>query len=387
MPQEPTDPLTEFPRRILLAVTGLSPQIVTETLYALAVASSPRWIPTEIRLITTTRGADNARLQLLHPKTGWFHRLRADYQLPEIAFDESHIHLIERPDGTPLDDIRDDTDNALTADTIVERVRLLTADPSSQIHASIAGGRKTMGFFLGYAMSLFGRDQDRLSHVLVSAPYESSPHFFYPTPHSNPIPRPGSASEMIDAADATVWLGDIPFVRLRDELPEERLFRPGTRFSDAVRNVQERLAPTRLVLEPETHTIVAAGQRIALKPADFAFLLWAARRRLAGRPIRRKAGSEAALLDAQEYLREYERLRTDPDDRDTSTHHRLKEGMEPTFIDERKSALKHRLQRELGLRRAEPYLFETLEGRRRNAQFQLRLEPQQIVILEEGKRP
>ncbi len=167
MPQEPTDPLTEFPRRILLAVTGLSPQIVTETLYALAVASSPRWIPTEIRLITTTRGADNARLQLLHPKTGWFHRLRADYQLPEIAFDESHIHLIERPDGTPLDDIRDDTDNALTADTIVERVRLLTADPSSQIHASIAGGRKTMGFFLGYAMSLFGRDQDRLSHVLV----------------------------------------------------------------------------------------------------------------------------------------------------------------------------------------------------------------------------
>src|SRR5260221_10737988 len=39
--------------RVLLAVTGLSPQIVTETLYALAVARDPGWIPSEIRLITT----------------------------------------------------------------------------------------------------------------------------------------------------------------------------------------------------------------------------------------------------------------------------------------------------------------------------------------------
>ncbi|CAK0749007.1 hypothetical protein CCP4SC76_10006 [Gammaproteobacteria bacterium] len=53
------------PRRILLAVTGLSPQVVTETLYALAVMQDPPWIPDEVQLITTAEGAERARLALL----------------------------------------------------------------------------------------------------------------------------------------------------------------------------------------------------------------------------------------------------------------------------------------------------------------------------------
>ncbi len=32
---------SEYPSRILLAVTGMSPQILTETLWALAVAEAP----------------------------------------------------------------------------------------------------------------------------------------------------------------------------------------------------------------------------------------------------------------------------------------------------------------------------------------------------------
>lgn len=34
-----------YPRRVLLAVSGVSPQIVTETVYALAVAREPRVAP------------------------------------------------------------------------------------------------------------------------------------------------------------------------------------------------------------------------------------------------------------------------------------------------------------------------------------------------------
>ena len=45
-------------RRILLCVSGMSPQIVTETLYALACARSPAWIPDEIHLISTRDGAN-----------------------------------------------------------------------------------------------------------------------------------------------------------------------------------------------------------------------------------------------------------------------------------------------------------------------------------------
>ena len=58
---------------------------------------------------------------------------------------------------------------------ITNLIRAFTADPESALHVSIAGGRKTMGFFLGYALSLYGRAQDKLSHVLVSPPFESSP--------------------------------------------------------------------------------------------------------------------------------------------------------------------------------------------------------------------
>jgi CRISPR-associated protein (TIGR02584 family) len=79
-------------RRVLLAVTGLSPQIVTETLYALAVTEKPTWIPSEIRIITTLRGAAIARDSLLADDPGWIRRLCADYGLPEIAFGADHIH-------------------------------------------------------------------------------------------------------------------------------------------------------------------------------------------------------------------------------------------------------------------------------------------------------
>jgi CRISPR-associated protein (TIGR02584 family) len=174
-----------FPRRVLLAVTGLTPQVVTETLYALAVWSEPKFIPTEVHLVTTLEGAERARLGLLHERTGWFHRLRGEYGLPEIRFDMQTIHVLSDAAGTPLADIRVPADNERAADLITELVRRITDDPASALHVSIAGGRKTMGFYAGYALSLFGRPQDRLSHVLVSPPYESHPAFFYPTPESN----------------------------------------------------------------------------------------------------------------------------------------------------------------------------------------------------------
>jgi CRISPR-associated protein (TIGR02584 family) len=47
-----------YPRRILLAVIGMTQQILTETLYTLAVDSDPAFVPTEIHLITTAQGAE-----------------------------------------------------------------------------------------------------------------------------------------------------------------------------------------------------------------------------------------------------------------------------------------------------------------------------------------
>ncbi len=244
---------SSYPRRIFLAVTGLSPQIVTETLYALAVkptVGALLFVPTEVHIITTAQGAEHARLNLLSEQIAWFHRLRKDYGLPEIAFDAERIHQIPSGNGGALEDIRTPQDNERAADFITEVVRRLSADPQSALHVSIAGGRKTMSYYLGYALSLLGRAQDRLSHVLVSAPYENNRNFYYPTPYEYPIHVMQKGKEVAyDCRKATIDLADIPFVRLREGMPRGLLDGKAT-FLEAVDEAQRALPPTCLVLDP-----------------------------------------------------------------------------------------------------------------------------------------
>ncbi len=217
----------EHPRRILLAVVGQSPQILTETVYALARSVPPadRFVPTEVQVLTTQAGAARLAERLLSPPSHVWRQLIDDHALGAIDFDETRIHLVVAADGRPLDDIRTAADNAAMADAVSERVRLLTADPDCALHVSLAGGRKTMGYYAGYALSLFGRSQDRLSHVLVDPVYEAAPDFHYPTPRRRMLrTRDGSAE--VDASRAQVELAQIPYVRLRSLLPPAMLNAP-----------------------------------------------------------------------------------------------------------------------------------------------------------------
>ena len=198
----------------------MTPQVVTETLYAL-MQQGPHALPHELHLLTTATGADRARLALLSEQLGWFARFLADYRLPAITFDARHIHVLQDDAGQPMANIRSAQDNALAADQVAELVRRFTARADVQLHVSLAGGRKTLGYFAGYALSLWGRDGDRLSHVLVSDPYESSWDFFYPTPYERIIKTQNNT--LVDCALAEVTLADIPFVRLRHGLPQALL--------------------------------------------------------------------------------------------------------------------------------------------------------------------
>ena len=257
-----------YPRRILVAVTGMSPQILTETLYALTQVEQPAFIPTEVHLITTRKGAENARLTLLDPHLGRFGQLCRDYGLPPITFDSQHIHLIRDSNGQPLIDIRTPDENALAADSITALVRQLTADPDCALHVSIAGGRKTMGFYLGYALSLFGREQDRLSHVLVSEPFEGNHKFYYPP--REPQVLFTRENEPISTANAIVELASIPFVRLRDSLASAFDHGSGN-FSDLVAATQRSLNPPRLVIHRSQCRIECGSQPIELPPMLHAF--------------------------------------------------------------------------------------------------------------------
>lgn len=341
-----------YPRRILLAVSGLSPQIVTETLFALAVRAENPFVPTEIHLITTAEGADRARLLLLSDAPGWFHRLREDYAIPDIRFDEDLIHVIADPRGEALDDIRSAAENDSAADFITEIVRDLTADENCSVHVSLAGGRKTMGFYLGYALSLYGRAQDRLSHVLVSSPFESDPQFFYPS--IKPRILITRDNRPVDARDAEVTLAEIPFVRLREGLPA-RLLDGRARFTEVVAAAQKTHGPLILELNPAARTIQAGGETISMPPSELAFYVWLAKRRKNSlSPVPCPGVHDSNKEYAQAFLTEYRTI-LGPMGDDDRTAKSFRHGMSKADFEQKASKINARLRKALGVAAA-PYL-------------------------------
>lgn len=257
-----------YPRRVLAVASGMTPQVVTETIHALAVGSDPPFVPTEVRIITTSEGADRAREALLDPATGQFHRLCHGYGLAgRIHFDEACIRVLAGAAG-PLQDIRTPAENVLAANAVTAFVRELCADAQAAVHVSIAGGRKSMSYYLGYALSLFGRPQDRLSHVLVNPPFETHREFFFPPPE--PRVLVDAAGRAVSTADARVELADIPFVRLREGLPWA-LLRGDVPFGEAVAAAAQRVSSiASLDFASVSGAVVTGGRAVALPP-----LLWA----------------------------------------------------------------------------------------------------------------
>lgn len=347
--------LPHYPRRILLAVTGLSPQVVTETVYALAQAGEHA-LPTEVHVLTTEEGAERACLTLLSDDPGWFHRLRRDYGLDAIDFGAHSIHKLTDQHDQPLSDIRTPEDNHHAADAITEYVRMFTADSESCLHVSIAGGRKTMGFYAGYALSLYGRPQDRLSHMLVSPHYESHPDFYYPTPYSRVIYTPGPDSRPLDTRQAEVTLAEIPFVSLRHGLPEALLAGRAS-FRATVAAARVALGPARLVLDVKSSLVQAAGRTFRLPPAQFAMLAVFAYRAQTGLlPLRAPLKEAQDMEWAADYLKNLEAtcgLLHLPD----SVVEALEGGVDESYFSQHLSRLRRRLRDELGLAAA-PYLVD-----------------------------
>ena len=224
----------------LLAVTGLSPAVVTETVWALA-RESPATLPSRVVVITTGIGATRIREDLHRPRpnfggrTAW-QALRdalgaADNEL--IIEEPRLISQANRSTGTldVLDDIGSPEENDIAAGFILEEVRRITTNPDTPLIASIAGGRKTMGALLYAAITLLGRDSDRLTHVLVSPPYEALPGFYFPDQPGGPLADSHGARHA--PARAVVRLADVPFVPLRNRFDDLREM-PGS-FSGMVR--------------------------------------------------------------------------------------------------------------------------------------------------------
>lgn len=270
------DEVIKYPRRVLLCVTGLTPQVVTETLYALFHGNENE-LPTEIHLITTANGRNRARRDLLDPVDGKFHQFCKEFNVDNrISFQTKNIHVIRDQYDEELPDIRTPQENECAADLIMKLVRDFCFDSQSQLHVSIAGGRKSMGFLVGYALSIYGREQDKLSHVLTSEPFENNKDFFYPSKLANPIY--GLDGSALDPLQAQVSLAEIPLVKLRTGLTQEFL-NTDVSYSETIAMAQKYIAPTvSLRFDSKSNKVYMDGNKaIELPNTLFAIYYWFAK--------------------------------------------------------------------------------------------------------------
>lgn len=243
---------------ILLAVTGMSPAILTETVWALAHEEQPI-IPDRIVVLTSTIGRDKIVTDLFTPSPAFegscvWDALQDSFKKEEINIEGklrfgttgADIHIFAATDpqtnrSRELDDIRNPEENSAVADFILEEVRRIVENPDTRLVASIAGGRKTMGALLYACLTLIGRETDRLTHVLVNDPFDDprlKPKFYFPG-------QPGGSLTGVDhshhnPADAGIQLADVPFVPLRNLFQKELRRMPG-RFSALVNRCRDRV--------------------------------------------------------------------------------------------------------------------------------------------------
>lgn len=344
-------------KNILLAVTGMSPQVVTETIYALHMNKGI--IIDEVQIITTSKGKEQAWLSLgLEEKDqlSQLDQLCNDYHLPPINFTQNNIMVIPNAQGEDVADARSIDDHNALADFIINHVRSLTAQEEITIYASLAGGRKTMTFFMGYAMSLFGRKKDRLSHVLVSEEFENVKDFFYPTPYNKRVTN--YANQSFNAKDAQVTLAEIPFVRMRDEMPE-RIINNSAKYTETIdlMNMADQepeltINVVRGVLEDgsweKIDRVIANGISIKMPSADLAFLVWMAKRVKENLPgLRTPVEGEANEEYANDFLTSYELVNADISEKVSEA---LIKGMDKAYFDNRKTQLNSVLKKSLGKR-------------------------------------
>lgn len=237
------------PEIILLAVTGMSPAVLTETVWALSAEEEPV-IPDRVIVVTTLAGRERITTDLFSPRGEFGGRCTWDAlrtSLQDAGHDlDGKLRFGTTPDdirvitavdpatcqSIELRDLRNLAENGAAADFLLDQVRGVAANPDTRLIASIAGGRKTMGALLYACMTLVGREEDRLTHVLVSEPYETLPGFFFPA-QPGPALRTHAGNEDHPPAAAVIELADVPFVPIRN-LFQRELGRAAGSFSSLV---------------------------------------------------------------------------------------------------------------------------------------------------------
>lgn len=257
-------------KTVLVAVLGMSPSVLTETVWALH-KEKPEYLPDEIHVCSTSTGTEKID-QLLHTRTGRDSTVWLD--LKRCVGRDMHInyHVFTDPeDGHPLSDIQDSRDQELVADQLLKVVRDLKnpMQEDCRVACSIAGGRKSMSALMYAVMSLAGDGGDIITHVLTAEDATACPDFFYPDQTVQKLTtRSGKA---ITAKKVHVELATIPFVPLRSLVGEKQVGKAAGSFSTLVkraRNELDNVKPESIRIRVHTRECGATvnGEPVALRP-------------------------------------------------------------------------------------------------------------------------
>ncbi len=215
--------ITRTSHCVLIAVCGISPAVITETVQAI-YQHYPTFIIDEVIVLTTTAGRDKLITQIL--QSGAWEKLREELQAREgeLRFGDcaDSIQLIPTFDKkSNLSDINTPNDHLSMANQLCRILRGYTDNPDITVLASLAGGRKTMSTMMGFCFSLFAREPDKLFHVLVNEPFDGRldpPFLFKP---QKAVMHKMSDEKMISSEEAHIDLIEIPCVHLRKLFPQQ----------------------------------------------------------------------------------------------------------------------------------------------------------------------
>lgn len=198
-------------KNILICVSGLTPQIITETLFCLTMQKNV--IIDELHIITTSRGR-NVILGLdelnrrekdpIPPLRDEIEKMCKKYKKIKPPVYGINNIIVASELSIELSDIRSDMDNKIFPNKVCEVINDKSNDRENILHCSISGGRKSMSVDMAFALSLFGRENDKLWHVLTHADNEFQGFF----PENK-------------AQEKDLELAELPYVKLRSIIAKE----------------------------------------------------------------------------------------------------------------------------------------------------------------------
>lgn len=266
-------------RQILVAGMGTSPAVLTNTVWALAHQREPV-VPDEIVVFTTKNGKTLLRQTLFDG--GIFADMlkclaREGVNVEgKLMFGDTSIRSIPDAKGNEIDDLRTGEDNLRAADFMLAQLRQYTEDSGVELHVSIAGGRKTMSALLFSCMTLLGRENDKVYHVLLPSEFEggTEPVFYFPKKGEKYKSR--LTGKSYPGAKVQGELFEVPFVRMRGWYQEKFKNIPPS-YRTLISKVQTVAPPAVVYPEIEIDAwngwVTLNGRQVAMSRPCFAMLL------------------------------------------------------------------------------------------------------------------